>query len=54
MAAKLNGTEKLIWNLHCSGLAPSQIAFQTKYDEPYVRNTITRVWAEGGSVAKDG
>lgn len=54
MAAKLRGIERTIWDLHCSGMAVSQISARTKYDESYVRNTITRVWAEGGSVSKDG
>ena len=54
MAAKLKGIERTIWDLHCSGMAISQISARTKYDEGYVRGVITRVWAEGGLVSKDG
>ena len=54
MAVKLRGIERTIWELHCSGLAISQISERTKYDESFVHNAIVRVWSEEGSVVKDG
>lgn len=50
MARKLSSTEKLVWELHCSGLAISQISEQTKLDESFIRATITGAWSGGGMV----